>query len=491
MRFLARPLPFLFLLAASAAHAADTSTALPPPLADLAAKVGPAVVSIASMAPASGNGAQDDNDDDNGGDGGDNSGGNSGGDDGGGGNDDSSAYHPAADTPGNAAGTVVPPPKTIESLGSGFVFDPAGYILTNNHVVDGASSVTVTFPDGTVYPAIIAGRDVDADLAVLKINAGHDVPAVSFGDSSKMRVGDWVLAVGNPFGMPSTNTAGIVSALHRQIGDTKFDDFIQTDAAINKGNSGGPLFNMQGQVIGVNAAIYSPSGTADGIGFSIPAAMAGAVAQALAHNGKMTRGWLGVATAEVTPDIAAVLKIKNAGGALVGAVSPHSPASGTLQPGDVITALGGIAITNPRALFIRTAEYQAGQSVKVDYVRNGAAAQASLTITTPPPALDESIAAVQGSAQKPVVLAGYGLGLAGKPAASGVSITSATGAAAKAGIVSGDVIEQVNGVSVANADDLRKQVAALGQKPAIFLISGPAADGSNPGPRWVAVSPAK
>lgn len=476
MKFLARPLPALFLLAASAAHASN----LPPPLADLAAKVAPAVVSVASMAPAGSGSPQDDDGGDNG-DGGNDDGGDSG----------SSAYHPAADTPGNADGTVVPPPKTIESLGSGFVFDPAGYILTNNHVVNGASNITVTFPDGTVYPAIIAGRDTDADLAVLKINTGHPLPFVSFGESSKMRVGDWVLAVGNPFGMPGTNTAGIVSALHRQIGDTKFDDFIQTDAAINKGNSGGPLFNLQGQVIGVNSAIYAPSGTSDGIGFSIPSAMAEPVAEALAHSGKMTRGWLGVATEEVTPDIQTALKLPGTKGALVGAVSSGSPADGVLRPGDVITALGGEQIADPQALFIRTAEFQAGQSVAADYVRDGAARHADLTITVPPPALDESIAQKQEAQPSPVTLPAYGLGLAGKPAANGVSITSATDPAAKAGILAGDVIEQVNGVVVTAAADVRKRVESLGDDPAVFLISGPAQGGGNPGPRWVPVKPGK
>ncbi|SHE36322.1 trypsin-like peptidase domain-containing protein [Acidocella aminolytica] len=467
MKLLARSFSVLFLLAAAVAHAAD----LPPALADLAAKVAPAVVSIASMAPVNKNSAQDDGSDDGSGDG--------------------SAYHPASDKPSDTASTVVPPPKTIESLGSGFVFDPAGYILTNNHVVNGASNITVTFPDGTVYPAIIAGRDRDADLAVLKINAGHKLPFVPFGDSNKMRVGDWVLAVGNPFGMPGTNTAGIVSALHRQIDDTKYDDFIQTDAAINKGNSGGPLFNLQGQVIGVNSAIYAPSGASDGIGFSIPSAMAEPVAEALAHSGKMVRGWLGVATEEVTPSIQGVLKLQSPKGALVGAVSARSPASGKLQPGDVITAMGGTPIDNPRALFIRTAEFQTGQSVKVDFVRNGVAAHTQLTITASPPARDENIEQTHEPKPKPVTLSAYGLGLAGNPAENGVSVTSATGPAAKAGIVAGNIIQQVNGVVVATATDVRKQVDALGDAPAVFLISGPAQGGGNPGPRWVAVKPNK
>ncbi|MGE4481794.1 trypsin-like peptidase domain-containing protein [Acidocella sp.] len=469
MKFLAYPFSALFLLAAPVARAGE----LPPPMAELAAKVSPAVVSIASMAPAGNDSSQNDDDND--------------GNDDGDGNDAASAFHPTADTPDDTAGTIVPPPKTIESLGSGFVFDPAGYILTNNHVVNGASSVTVTFPDGTVYPAIIAGRDPDADLAVLKIKAGHPLPFVPFGASAKMRVGDWVLAVGNPFGMPGTNTAGIVSALNRRIGDTKFDDFIQTDAAINKGNSGGPLFNMQGQVIGVNSAIYAPSGTSDGIGFAIPSAMAEPVAEALAHGGKMTRGWLGVATEEVTSNIQAALKLPSASGALVGAVSPDSPADGKLQPGDVITDLGGARIDNPRALYIRTAEFQAGQSVAVDYVRDGVKMHTSLTIAVPPPPLDETVMPKVEAPSGPVSLPAYGLGLAGKPVANGVSITSAKGPAAKAGIVAGDVIEQVNGKPVGDAQDVRKLMTGLGQDPAVLLISGPVKGGGNPGPRWVAV----
>nr|WP_295739293.1 trypsin-like peptidase domain-containing protein [uncultured Acidocella sp.] len=484
MKFLARPLPALFLLAGMAAHAAPPSLAptdtqpLPPPLADLAAKVGPAVVSIASMAPVSATPpAAGDNGDNN--------------DDGSDGGDGNTGFHPAADTKNAADGGVVPPPKTIESLGSGFVFDPAGYILTNHHVVNGASDVTVTFPDGTVYPAIIAGVDKDADLAVLKINAGHPLPYVPFGNSAQMRVGDWVLAIGNPFGMPNSNTAGIISALHRQIGDTKFDDFIQTDAAINKGNSGGPLFNLQGQVIGVNSAIYSPSGTSDGIGFSIPSAMAEPVAEALAHDGKMQRGWLGVAVEDLTPQIQTALKLSSTKGVLVGAVDPHSPAAGKLRPGDVITAISAAAIDDPQALTIRIAEFQTGQSVSVDYVRDGKPGQASLVIQAPPAKQDESIAQADAKPPAPVELPQYGLGLAGPPAATGVSVLSAKGPAEKAGIVAGDVIEQVNGVVVASAADLRKQVQGLGQMPAIFMVTGADGSGGDPGPRWIPVKPGK
>jgi serine protease Do len=474
MRPMIRLLAFVLLATASAARAAE----LPPSMANLAAQVLPAVVSIAAMAPVSDSSQKNDDNDDNG----DNGGGDNGGGDGG----DDSALRTAA-TADNAATTVIPPPKTIESLGSGFVFDPSGYILTNNHVVDGANAVTVTFSDGSVFNATIAGRDKDADLAVLKVDAGHPLPYVQFGDSGKMRVGDWVLAIGNPFGLPGSTSAGIVSALHRQIGDTSFDDFIQTDAAINRGNSGGPLFNMAGQVIGVNSAIEAPNGNSDGVGFAIPSAMAAPVAQALAHKGVMRRGWLGIATEELTQPIQAALSVPSTKGALVGAVSPHGPSDGVLQTGDVVVGLDGVAVTNPRELFIRTAEIQAGRTVVVRFYRSGGIGQADVVVSTPPPPLDESIPQPTPPTPAPVILRAYGLGLAGKPAAGGVTVTSATGPAAKAGIVAGDVIEQVNGVAVTSATDLAAQVKALSDLPPVFLVSGNAADGTNPGPRWIPV----
>ncbi|MGO9817873.1 MAG: trypsin-like peptidase domain-containing protein [Acidocella sp.] len=483
MIFSVRLLCALFLLAGGAARAAE----MPPSLDNLAAKVLPAVVSIAAMAPAGDNSSQGDNSQGDNGDsggGGDNG---DGGDNGGNGGADNSALHATADTPDNTAGTVVPPPKTVESLGSGFVFDPAGYILTNNHVVENANTVIVTFPDGTVYTATIAGRDKPADLAVLKIDAGHKLPYVKFGDSGKLRVGDWVLAVGNPFGLPGSSSAGIVSALHRDIGDTDFDDFIQTDAAINKGNSGGPLFNMAGEVIGVNSAIYAPSGTSDGVGFAIPSAMAEPVAEELAHSGYMTRGWLGLATEDVTPQVQASLHLPGTDGALIGSVSPGGPSDGTLRNGDVVTALAGVNVANPRELQIRTAEIPAGQTVSVQYWRDGSAAQAKLTIAAPPAALDETVAQPTPG---PIALQGLGLSVAAKPAENGVGVLAATGPAATAGMVPGDVIEQVNGQAVASAAELQERLKALAGQPPVFLVSGNAADGTNPGPRWVPVQPA-
>jgi len=468
-----RTLCALLVLLGYSARAAT----MPPPLADLAARVMPAVVSIASTDPVDANSpGQDDG------------GGDSGGDGGGGDNSDGSAYHPADD---DSSG-VLPPPKAVEALGSGFVFDPAGYIVTNNHVIAGAASVTVTFQDGTILPAIIVGRDKQADLAVLKVAAGHPLPFVSFGDSSKLRIGDWVMAIGNPFGLPGSTSAGIVSALDRNINDGNFDDFIQTDATINRGNSGGPLFDIQGDVIGVNSAIYSPSGGSDGIGFAIPSAMVQPVVQSLRSTGAMTRGWLGAATEDVTPAVQQLLGLPAGNGALIGAIAPGSPSAGKLQPGDVLTALAGVPVTDPRSLLIRTAEIPAGQDAAVQFWRDGAQMQATLRITAPPTSNDDTIASPAPAPAGPgnLTLASLGLSVSEKPTDGGVTVSAAAGPAAKSGIVAGDLIEQVAGADVATASDLAAQVKQLAQAHlpvAVLLVSGDAADGSDPGPRWIPV----
>jgi serine protease Do len=469
MNVFPRMLCAVLLLAGTGAKAAP----MPPSLADLAAHVLPAVVSIASTDPVTDNSAAGD--------------GGGGGDDNGNNGDDGSAYHPTADT----SGTVIPPPKAVEALGSGFVFDPAGYIVTNNHVIDGATSISVTFQDGTILPAVIVGRDKAADLAVLKVNAGQPLPYLKFGNSDKLRVGDWVLAIGNPFGLPGSASSGIVSALNRNIHSGNYDDFIQTDATINRGNSGGPLFDMNGNVIGVNSAIYSPSGGSDGIGFAIPSAMVAPVAQALKTTGSMTRGWLGTATEEVTPEIQHLLGLPAASGALIGAVAPGSPAAGKLQPGDVLVALGGVPITDPRSLLIRTAEIPTGQTAVAQYWRDGAQGQVTLRLAVPPAAVDDIVTQPAPAAPANFDLSALGLSVAAKPLDDGLSVVAATGPSAKAGIVAGDVIEQISGVTVASAADLQKQVQLLGQSHtpvAVLLVSGDAADGADPGPRWVPVS---
>ncbi|HUI35549.1 MAG TPA: DegQ family serine endoprotease [Stellaceae bacterium] len=241
------------------------------------------------------------------------------------------------------------------ALGSGFIIDPEGHIVTNNHVVGDASKVEVTLQDGTKYTAKIIGRDKRSDLAVLKIDADKPLPYVTFGDSDRAEIGDWVVAVGNPFGLGGTVTAGVVSARGRDIHAGGFDDFLQIDAPINRGNSGGPTFDLNGNVIGINTAIYSPNGGSVGIGFAVPSNAAQKIVAALEAHGKVERGWLGVQIQEVTPAIASSLGLGNARGALVAVVSPNSPgAKAGLKQGDVILAFNGTGVAKlhdlPRAV---------------------------------------------------------------------------------------------------------------------------------------------
>src|SRR5690606_30845822 len=219
-----------------------------------------------------------------------------------------------------------PSVRRATALGSGFIIDPEGYVVTNNHVIDGASEVSVRLDDETAYPAEIVGTDPATDLALLKIDVGKRLPSLVLGDSDKAEVGDWVLAVGNPFGLGGSVTAGIISARGRNIQAGPYDDFLQIDASINRGNSGGPLFNLDGEVIGVNTAIYSPNGGSVGIGFAIPSNMVKSVVTQLREHGSVERGWLGVQIQNVTPDLAEALGLEEAAGALVAAVTPGSPA---------------------------------------------------------------------------------------------------------------------------------------------------------------------
>ncbi|MGH7041100.1 MAG: Do family serine endopeptidase, partial [Acetobacteraceae bacterium] len=249
------------------------------------------------------------------------------------------------------------PAVPMVSLGSGFVIDAAkGYIVTNGHVVKDAEDVRVTFHDDSTVDAEVVGKDDKMDLAVLKVKVDKDkkLTAATFGDSDKMRVGDWVLAIGNPFGLGGSVTAGILSARQRDINSGPYDDFLQTDAAINRGNSGGPMFNMDGQVIGINTAIYSPSGGSIGIGFAIPSDIARTAVAQLRRYGRPRRGWLGLQAEAVTADIARTLGLPGVGGALVATVAPGGPAAVTgLRAGDVILRLGGVRLrarTLPRLI---------------------------------------------------------------------------------------------------------------------------------------------
>jgi serine protease Do len=258
------------------------------------------------------------------------------------------------------------------ALGSGFIIDPKGYIVTNNHVVENAGTVTVIFQDNSKHPAKIIGRDPKTDLALLKIDAPQPLPYVSWGDSGTEQVGDWVLAVGNPFGLGGTVSTGIVSARGRDIHAGPYDDFLQIDASINRGNSGGPTFNLQGQVIGINTAIYSPNGGSVGIGFAIPSDLAKPVIDQLEAHGKVARGWLGVQIQEVTPEIAKGLGLPKDEGALVADVTKDGPAEKVgVKQGDVIEAYDGHDIAKLRDLPLAVAETQVGQTAQVKVWRDG------------------------------------------------------------------------------------------------------------------------
>ena len=264
-------------------------------------------------------------------------------------------------------------PRFVNSLGSGFVIDASGLIVTNNHVIEGADEIIINMNDGSRLPVTkIVGRDPKTDLAVLKIEPKKPLHAITFGDSSTMRVGDWVMAIGNPFGLGGTVTVGIISAMKRDINAGPYDEFLQTDAAINRGNSGGPLFNMQGQVIGVNTAIISPTGGSIGIGFAIPATTATHVIDQLRQFGETRRGWLGVRIQTVTDEIADNLGMTTTVGALVASIKPGSPAEQAgLKTTDVITRFDNQDVAQMRGLPRIVARTPIGKEVDIDVLRNG------------------------------------------------------------------------------------------------------------------------
>jgi serine protease Do len=270
--------------------------------------------------------------------------------------------------------------QEARSLGSGFIIAAEGIVVTNNHVIEGAEEISVYLTDGTRLPATIIGRDDKTDLALLKVDAGRDLPFVEFGDSDTAVVGDWVMAIGNPFGLGGSVTLGIVSARNRDIQSGPYDQFIQTDAAINQGNSGGPLFDMNGKVIGINTAIIARGGSSLGIGFAVPGNLAEPVITQLAEFGETRRGWLGVGIQEVSEDIADSLGLTSTAGALVIDVTKGGPSETLVQEGDIILEFDGKAIARMRDLPRVVAETEVGKAVPVKVLRNGAEMTLDITL---------------------------------------------------------------------------------------------------------------
>jgi len=350
--------------------------------------------------------------------------------------------------------------------GSGFFISADGYAVTNNHVVDKAESVEVTTDDGRTHTAKVIGTDSRTDLALIKIEGGGNFPYVRLAEQAP-RIGDWVLAVGNPFGLGGTVTAGIVSARGRDIGAGPYDDFIQIDAPVNKGNSGGPTFDVEGNVIGVNTAIFSPSGGSVGIAFAIPAETVKSVVGQLKDHGKVTRGWIGVQIQPVTADIADSLGLKQAKGALVAEPQEGSPAAKAgIKSGDVIVSLNGEAVPDARTLARRISGMPPGTAVKIGVFRNGREETLSMTLgELPKEQRQASVDTSKGHDRQGADLPRLGLSLA--PAADvdgagdqGVVITKVDpdGAAAAQGFKTGDVILDVAGKSVSAPSDVRRAI---------------------------------
>jgi serine protease Do len=351
--------------------------------------------------------------------------------------------------------------EVLVGEGSGFFISPDGYAVTNNHVVDHAKSVQVTTDDGSIYKAKVIGTDSQTDVALIKVDGKSDFPYVKFAEHAP-RVGDWVVAVGNPFGLGGTVTAGIVSARGRDIGAGPYDDYIQIDAPINKGNSGGPAFNVDGDVIGVNTAIYSPSGGSVGIGFDIPGATAKMVVAQLKEHGQVNRGWLGVQIQPVTAGIAESLGMKKAEGAMVDEPQAGSPAAkAAIESGDVITAVDGSPVKDARELARTIGMMAPNSSVKLEILRKGESKTLTITLAQIP---DQQQATAETGTQGPdngmphlgltVAAARDAAGAGGK----GVVVTAVDpdGPAAEQGIRSGDVILDVGGKAVGNAADIRE-----------------------------------
>jgi len=362
-------------------------------------------------------------------------------------------------------------PPIVRGVGSGFIIDADGYVVTNNHVIDGSDRIEVTLADGDQYPARLIGRDEKTDLALLKIDAGRSLSFVRFGDSDAIRVGDWVLAVGNPFGLGGTVTAGIVSARGRDLVGGNIADFLQIDAPINRGNSGGPSFNTEGEVIGVNTAIVSPNGGSVGIGFAVPSTLVKQVVTELRENGHIERGWLGVSIQTITPDIAESLGLDKPRGALIAAVEPASPAAKAgLKAGDVVLGWNGKTVDKVSDLPRLVANASAGDKAKVTVWRGKA--EQSLEIVVGKAPAEQAQASGEGEPGKNGAHAvpGAGLALADLTPAlrqrfgigdevTGVLVARVepSGAAARQGLQPGDVIRSVALEPVSSAGEAARK----------------------------------
>jgi serine protease Do len=382
-------------------------------------------------------------------------------------------------------------PRRVQSLGSGFIIDPAGYVVTNNHVIDGADEITVILNDTTSLPATLVGKDDKTDLALLKVNSKQPLAVAKFGDSDKSRVGDLVMAIGDPFGLGGTVTTGIVSARNRDINSGSYDDFIQTDAPINRGNSGGPLFNMDGEVIGVNSAIYSPTGGSVGIGFAIPANQTKNVIAQLKATGKIQRGWLGVRIQRVSDEIAETMGLDKARGALIAGMTDGGPAAKAgVQSGDVVLTFDGRSVADERALPRLVADAPIGKTVNIEVLRKGQ--RRSMPITVQRLVEDEKVASVDKTpakpgAAKPPVTVNLGMTLAPVSPESrrrfrldakvqGVLVTEvdADSPAGQKNIRPGDVITEVAQQKVTSPDEVSEKLDAerkAGHKVVLLQVS--------------------
>jgi serine protease Do len=392
------------------------------------------------------------------------------------------------------------PNNMVSSLGSGFVIDPSGYIVTNNHVIEGADDIEINFANGSKLKAKLIGTDTKTDLSLLKVEPKSPLKAVRFGDSRSMRIGDWVMAIGNPFGLGGTVTVGIISARGRDINAGPYDDFIQTDAAINKGNSGGPLFNMKGEVIGINTAIISPSGGSIGIGFSVPSELAENIIGQLREFGKTRRGWLGVRIQPVTEDIAESLGLDLPRGALVAGIIEGGPIKdGVIKTGDVILKFDGKDVKEMRDLPRAVAETPVGKAVTVVILRDGKESTTTVTLgrledsetvaedaapktdeKTPPPQPDMQKDDILGMRLAPVDDDNRkAFGIADTVDGLVVLDVKSGSAAAEKQIKQGDVIVEIAQEFVETPEDAAQKIAELkdqDRRNALFMVSSPQGD---------------